>query len=63
MMNLTSMFGDPIVIYDQRGGIGRVGFGFGSLLLVFLDSLDEGTRRLPGVVWWGWDQIEDETSV
>jgi hypothetical protein len=63
MINLTSVFGDPVVIDEQRGRIGGLGFGFGPLLLVILDGLDEGTRGLSGVIWWGWDQIVDETPV
>jgi hypothetical protein len=63
MTNLTSVFGDPVVIDEQGGGIGGLGFGFGPLFLVILDVLDEGTRGLSGVVCWGWDQIVDETPV
>lgn len=63
MLDLTSMFGDPIVINDQRGRIGGLGLGFGSLFLVVLDSLEEGTRGLSGVVRGSWDQIEHKTSL
>lgn len=61
--DLTSMFGDPILVNRERLRIRGLRFGLGPLSLVVLGRLDEGTSRRSGVVWRSRDQIKDEASV
>lgn len=61
--NLTSMLGDPILVNDQGGRIGRLRFGLGSLLLVVPGRVEERTSSVSGIVGWGRHQIEHEATV
>lgn len=60
--HLAGVFGNPVLIDEEWRGIGGVGFGFGSVgFLLF--GVGNGARGFAGVIWRGWDQIEEEDTV
>lgn len=62
LTNLAGVFSDPILIDEQRGRISSLRFGSGTLFLVVLGGICDGTSGFTRIILRGWNQIEHKSS-